>query len=81
MINHQMTEFIHQRSYLIILITYVITVLIYSGVLDPTAQALPLGDIKTPPFHYFFPSPFLTCCAILPTSFGGKGPHLRRLLR
>ena len=26
------------------------------------------------------PSPFLTCCAILPTSFGGKGPHLRRWL-
>jgi hypothetical protein len=24
------------------------------------------------------PSPFLTCCATLPTSFGGKGPHLRR---
>ena len=23
-------------------------------------------------------SPFLTCCAILPISFGGKGPHLRR---
>ena len=28
----------------------------------------------------FLPSPFLTCCAILPTSFGGKGPHLRRWL-
>ena len=26
------------------------------------------------PFLYsFLPSPFLTCCAILPTSFGGKG--------
>ena len=23
-------------------------------------------------------SPFLTCCEILPTSFGGEGPHLRR---
>ena len=31
-------------------------------------------------FPYFLPSPFLTCCAILPTSFGGKGPHLRRWL-
>ena len=29
------------------------------------------------PFH-FLASPFLTCCAILPTSFGGKGPHLKR---
>ena len=26
------------------------------------------------------PSPFLTFCTILPTSFGGKGPHLRRWL-
>ena len=26
------------------------------------------------------PSPFLASCAILPTSFGGKVPHLRRLL-
>ena len=25
-------------------------------------------------FPYFLPSPFLTCCAILPTSFRGKGP-------
>ena len=33
-----------------------------------------------PYFPYFLPSPFLTCCAILPTSFGGKGPHLRRWL-
>ena len=32
----------------------------------------------TPPVPYFLPSPFLTCCEILPTSFGGKGPHLRR---
>ena len=29
---------------------------------------------------FFLPSPFLTCCAILPTSFGEKGPHLRRWL-
>ena len=27
-----------------------------------------------------FPFPFLTCFAILPTSFGGKVPHLRRRL-
>ena len=32
----------------------------------------------TPSFRYFLPSPFLTCCAILPISFGGKEPHLRR---
>ena len=32
----------------------------------------------TPSFPYFLPSPFLTCCVILLTSFGGKGPHLRR---
>ena len=34
----------------------------------------------TPSFPYFLPSPFLTCCAILPTSFGGNVPHLRRRL-
>ena len=28
----------------------------------------------------FLSSPFLTCCAILQTSFGGKGPHLRQWL-
>ena len=28
----------------------------------------------------FLPSPFLTCCAILPTSFEGKEPHLMRWL-
>ena len=28
----------------------------------------------------FLPSHFLTCCGILPTSFGGKGPHLWRWL-
>ena len=28
----------------------------------------------------FLPSRFLTCYAILPTLFGGKGPHLRRWL-
>ena len=33
-----------------------------------------------PSFPYFLPFPILTCCAILPTSFGGKGPHLRRRL-
>ena len=27
-----------------------------------------------------FSSPFLTCCAILPTSFVGNGPHLRQWL-
>ena len=27
---------------------------------------------------FFFPFPFLTCCAILPISFGSKGPYLRR---
>ena len=32
----------------------------------------------TSSFTSFLPSPFLTCCAILPTSFGGKGPHLRQ---
>ena len=36
----------------------------------------------TPPSRPFFflPSLFQTCCAILPTSFEGKGPHLKRLL-
>ena len=34
----------------------------------------------SPSFPYFLPSLFLMCCAILPTSFGGKGPHLRRWL-
>ena len=29
---------------------------------------------------FFLSSPFLTWCAILPTSFGGKGPHLERWL-
>ena len=36
------------------------------------------ADEYDPSFPYFLPSPFLTSCAILPTSFGGKGPHLRR---
>ena len=31
----------------------------------------------SPSYPSFLPSSFLTCCAILPTSFGGKGPHLR----
>ena len=34
----------------------------------------------TPSLSSFHPFPFLMCCAILPTLFGGKGPHLRRLL-
>ena len=34
--------------------------------------------VSVPSFPFFLPSPFLTCCAILPTSFGGKRPHLRR---
>ena len=37
-------------------------------------------NYPTPSFLYFLPSPFLTFCATLPTSFGGKGPHLRRWL-
>ena len=28
----------------------------------------------------FLPSPLMTCCEILPSSFRGKGSHLRRLL-
>ena len=35
-------------------------------------------DKITPSLPSFLPSPFLTCCAILPTSFGEKGSHLRR---
>ena len=31
-------------------------------------------------FFPHLPSPFLMCCAILPTSFKWKGPHLRRWL-
>ena len=34
----------------------------------------------TPSFPIFLPSPSLMWCANLPTSFGGKGPHLRLLL-
>ena len=34
-------------------------------------------DFITPSFPYFLPFPFLTYCAILPISFGGKGSHLR----
>ena len=29
-------------------------------------------------FPFFLPYPFLTCCAIVPTSFGGREPLLRR---
>ena len=36
-----------------------------------------LVALLTPSFPYFLPSPFPTYCAILPTSFGGKGLHLR----
>ena len=32
------------------------------------------------PSSPFFPFPFLTCCVILPNSFGGKGSYLRRWL-
>ena len=35
-------------------------------------------QIPTPSFSYFLPSLFLSCCAILQISFGGKGPHLRK---
>ena len=31
-------------------------------------------------FPSFLPFPFLTCCAVIMTSFGGKGPHLRQWL-
>ena len=31
-------------------------------------------------FPLFLSSPFLTYCAIIPTSFRGRGPHLRRRL-
>ena len=31
-----------------------------------------------PPFPSLLPSPFLTCCAVLPTSFGSKGAYLRQ---
>ena len=31
---------------------------------------------STRPFHSVLPSPFLTCSAIILTSFGVKGPHL-----
>ena len=37
-------------------------------------------EARTPSFPSFLPSPFMTCCTILPTSFGGKGSHLRRWL-
>ena len=35
-------------------------------------------DLINPSLPYFLPSPFLKCCAILLTSFGRKGSHLRR---
>ena len=35
---------------------------------------------KHPILSFFLPFPFLKCCAILPTSFGGKGSHLWRWL-
>ena len=34
-------------------------------------------EFAFPSFPYFLPSHFLTWVAILPISFGGKGPHLR----
>ena len=35
---------------------------------------------KPLPILSFLASPFLTCCAILPISIGGKGPNFRRWL-
>ena len=34
-------------------------------------------ECNPPVTLFFLPSPFITCCAILPISFGGKGHHLR----
>ena len=44
---------------------------------DLNSRAALWATTIAPSFPYFLPSLFLTCCAILPTSFGGKGPHLR----
>jgi hypothetical protein len=38
------------------------------------------GISRTPSFPYFLPSPFLTCCGILSTSFGGTAPPSDGLL-
>ena len=45
--------------------------MMYVSMMSPSA----IGFLD---YTYSLPSPFLTCCAILPTSFGGKVPHLRR---
>ena len=34
-------------------------------------------SLPIPSFPHVLLSPFLACCAILPTSIGGKGPHWR----
>ena len=44
------------------------------------ATKVELPNYPYPPFPSFIPFLFLTCCVILPTSFLGKGPHLRRWL-
>ena len=35
------------------------------------------SNYSNPSILSFLLSPSLTCCMILPTSFGGKGPHLK----
>ena len=47
------------------------------SVLEETTSARAILQFRYESLPSFLPSPFLMCCAILPTSFGGKGPYLR----
>ena len=54
-----------------------------SAISANTNYTQPPSEIYSPApvvlfFLPFLPSPFLTCFPIIPTSFGGKGYHLRR---
>ena len=59
------------------LITVLTTNTVISVILSNNSMSLKLAQMSVLDLSLIPPPPFLTCCVILPTSFGGKGPHLR----
>jgi hypothetical protein len=53
------------------------------NVIQPGTLAVFVGskyNVMNLSFPSLLPCPFLTCCAILPTSFGGKGTRLKVMI-